>query len=178
MEALSLSRAPRSTRPRPRWIEGERGGFVFLAFFPPIRRSPRFNIPDNGYKSTFRPFNLPYIHRTIHPSTSLHSRPPPPPTPPQGIHLDRVERVLTSPPYISFRWNLPYWLHVRDICIKPAMLHAFLTLPPQLPTVTTPGMGWQYHVANNKWNLATCQCLVNTDFFTFGTGRSESGLNW
>ena len=75
MEALS--RAPR-TRPRPRWIEGrERGGFVFLAFFPSIRRSPRFNIPDNGYKSTFRPFNLPYIHRTIHPSTSLLSRPLP-----------------------------------------------------------------------------------------------------
>ena len=56
---------------------GERGGFVFLAFFPSIRRSPRFNIPDNGYKSTFRPFNLPYIHRTIHPSTSLHPRPLP-----------------------------------------------------------------------------------------------------
>ena len=74
MEALS--RTPR-TRPRPRCIEGEREGFVFLAFFPSIGRSPRFNIPDNGYKSTFRPFNLPYIHRTIHPSTSLHSRPLP-----------------------------------------------------------------------------------------------------
>ena len=99
MEALS--RTPR-TRPRPRCIEGEREGFVFLAFFPSIGRSPRFNIPDNGYKSTFRPFNLPYIHRTIHPSTSLHSRPlPPPPTPPQGIHLDRVERVPTSLPYIT-----------------------------------------------------------------------------
>ena len=79
MEALSRARRVRGYEAEAALDRGERerGGFVFLAFFPPIRRSPRFNIPDNGYKSTFRPFNLPYIHRTIHPSTSLHSRPLP-----------------------------------------------------------------------------------------------------
>ena len=75
-----------------------RGGFVFLAFFPSFHSEvgERFNIPDNGYKSTFRPSdrpsNLPYID----PSIRLHSRPLP--INPKAHILNRVNRVLTSRP--------------------------------------------------------------------------------
>ena len=46
--------------------------FSLLSFLPSFHAEvgERFNIPDNGYKSTFRPSVQPTLHTSIHPSTT------------------------------------------------------------------------------------------------------------
>lgn len=74
-----------------------RGGFVFPAVFLSLHSEvgERFNIPDNGYKSTFRPSVQPTLHRSIHPSTCTLV---PPPHLPQGTHSEQGEQSPNFPP--------------------------------------------------------------------------------